>query len=104
MHIELPSPQQPTKSVSTPLNVEQACLETQSAADVSRYSCYLMSKSNGLTQYIVEVDATELRILSVSKGKVKLTLRLNDFHIKTMPQESRTGTGSDLETSDDSPT
>jgi len=62
----------------------------------------LATKSGALSPYQIEVDLTELRIVTLTSSKVKSTIKLSDFHIKDAQKQPREDSASENDFSEKS--
>ena len=55
-----------------------------SAAGLTIFKCFMLSKSGGLQSYQLEITTTEVRVISMSSNSVKFALSQNSLQVKTM--------------------
>ncbi len=70
------------------------------SGEAARFSCYTATKSGQISRFFLELTQTDLKIISCTKGSVKMSLDLNSFHAKEMPKQLRT---EEPKTTDESP-
>ena len=77
--------------------------DSSAASTPSRFICYLATKSGKLCQYELEVNESQILIISSSKQKVKSKLTIATIHAKEVPKQPRDCTSSDDDTAEESP-